>query len=215
MASFADILKDWESQKKTEMKKPQSSRLPQDGQAWRYKKTEPRKKHEDSNIHYPSADKHDEIIQTDTELSLKRSPMNERSMDTSNVKRNPMNVWLQRYGVVDKDKQLESELEKVSIGNADAAKLMPCEASIDLHGFTREEACIRMEEFITECIRRGLRKILIIHGKGNHSEEEPVLKQTVRSFIESDKRLGRFGFADKNLGGRGATWVLIREKIGR
>lgn len=184
MADFGDILENWEKQKKS-VKTDKTSSLPQDGQAWRYKKTEPDKKQDVSS-------------------------MSERSEEDSRPKRNPMSVWLQRYGVIDKDKQLEDKLQQEIISNTDAVKQMPCEASIDLHGLTREEADTRLHAFITECIRRGLKKVLIIHGKGNHSDTGPVLSHAVRSFIESDKRLGRFGFADKNLGGKGATWVLIR-----
>ena len=184
MADFGDILENWEKQKKS-AKTDKTSSLPQDGQAWRYKKTEPDKKQDVSS-------------------------MSERSEEDSRPKRNPMSVWLQRYGVIDKDKQLEDKLQQEIISNTDAVKQMPCEASIDLHGLTREEADTRLHDFITECIRRGLKKVLIIHGKGNHSDTGPVLSHAVRSFIESDKRLGRFGFADKNLGGKGATWVLIR-----
>ncbi len=193
MANFGDILEKWESQKKTEMKK---SSLPQDGQAWRYKKTEPSKKPETHKTQNAPSKK-----QTNAACNT----------NLFSQKRNPMNVWLQRYAVIDKDKVLEQEKEEERQTKREEIMRMPCEASIDLHGLTRDEAWIRLEAFIAECIRRGLRKVLIIHGKGNHSEEGPVLKQTVRLFIESNKRLGRFGFADKSLGGKGATWVLIRE----
>ena len=200
MADFGDILQNWEKQKKSEKPDTKKSSLPQDGQAWRYKKTEPGKKQD-----IPANSERSEEASP-----LKRNPLNERSEDASPLKRNPLNVWLQRYGVVDKDKQLEDKLQQEIISNSDAVKQMICEASIDLHGLTREEADIRLNAFITECVRRGLKKVLIIHGKGNHSNEGPVLSHAVRSFIESDKRLGRFGFADKTLGGKGATWVLIR-----
>jgi len=199
VADFGDILENWEKQKKS-AKTDKTSSLPQNGQAWRYKKTEPEKKQDVSSL----SERSEEYSHP------KRNPMSERSEEASPLKRNPLNVWLQRYGVIDKDKQLEDKLQQEIISNTDAVKQMPCEASIDLHGLTREEADTRLHAFITECIRRGLKKVLIIHGKGNHSDTGPVLSHAVRSFIESDKRLGRFGFADKNLGGKGATWVLIR-----
>ncbi|HOE07635.1 MAG TPA: Smr/MutS family protein [Treponemataceae bacterium] len=230
MADFGDILQNWERQKKSEKPDNKKSSLPQDGQAWRYKKTAPGKKQdipansersEDASplkrnpLNERSEDasplKRNPLNERSEDASpLKRNPLNERSEDASPLKRNPLNVWLQRYGVVDKDKQLEDKLQQEIISNSDAVKQMICEASIDLHGLTREEADIRLNAFITECVRRGLKKVLIIHGKGNHSNEGPVLSHAVRSFIESDKRLGRFGFADKTLGGKGATWVLIR-----
>ena len=215
MADFGDILQNWERQKKSEKPDNKKSSLPQDGQAWRYKKTEPGKKQDipanSERSEEASPLKRNPMSERSEEASpLKRNPLNERSEEDSHPKRNPMSVWLQRYGVVDKDKQLEDKLQQEIISNSDAVKQMICEASIDLHGLTREEADIRLNAFITECVRRGLKKVLIIHGKGNHSNEGPVLSHAVRSFIESDKRLGRFGFADKTLGGKGATWVLIR-----
>jgi len=215
VADFGDILQNWERQKKSEKPDNKKSSLPQDGQAWRYKKTAPGKKQDIPANSERSEDasplKRNPLNERSEDASpLKRNPLNERSEDASPLKRNPLNVWLQRYGVVDKDKQLEDKLQQEIISNSDAVKQMICEASIDLHGLTREEADIRLNAFITECVRRGLKKVLIIHGKGNHSNEGPVLSHAVRSFIESDKRLGRFGFADKTLGGKGATWVLIR-----
>ena len=38
----------------------------------------------------------------------------------------------------------------------------------------------------------------------------PVLGQEVRLFIEQDKRLGSSGHPDRNNGGTGATWVLLK-----
>ena len=82
---------------------------------------------------------------------------------------------------------------------------------VDLHGLTREQAWQKLDSFVSACKIRGLRKILIIHGKGNHSHgTDPVLGEMVRSFIEADRRLGSSGHPDRNHGGTGATWVIIR-----
>jgi DNA-nicking Smr family endonuclease len=123
-----------------------------------------------------------------------------------------MTEWLRRYGVVDKDAVAEKAMEQEK--QKDRAWLldMPYEAEIDLHGLTAEEATMRLDQFVGECYKRGIRKILIIHGKGNHSEDAPVLSGMVRSFIERDYRLGESGHPDKKDGGKGATWVILREK---
>lgn len=186
MANFGDILLEWETEKKKGNMDPN---VPQDGRAWRNKKTEPEK-----------TAKKNEVGMNETE-------------DTKEPSVNPMDFWLRRYGVVDKDKEIEKEEDMASNSSRDYIKNIPCEASLDLHGLTRDQAWKRLNTFVTECYYRGLCKVLLIHGKGNHSEDDPVLHQVVRSFIESDNRLGQFGFADKNLGGKGATWVIIREKI--
>ena len=68
---------------------------------------------------------------------------------------------------------------------------MKVDARIDLHGLTREEAWTRLEQFVSESEKRGLKKIMIVHGKGIHTKgTSPVLGETVRKFIEIDKRLG-------------------------
>ena len=85
-----------------------------------------------------------------------------------------MDFWLRRYGVFDKDKDFERAENKRKYTSAAELKNLPVEAQIDLHGLTREEAWIRLGAFISECSSRRLKKVLIVHGKGNHSEEEPV-----------------------------------------
>ena len=71
-----------------------------------------------------------------------------------------------------------------------------------------------MNDFVANAMRRGLQKVLIIHGKGIHSaDSEGVLGGLVKKFIEGDQRLGASGKADKNHGGSGATWVAVRPKI--
>ena len=59
---------------------------------------------------------------------------------------------------------------------------------------------------------RGLSKVLLIHGKGNHSPGQPVLERVVRNFLEKCPHTGAFGKADRKRGGQGATWVRIRPK---
>lgn len=128
---------------------------------------------------------------------------------------NPMDLWMRRYGVVDKDAEFERMEEKRRYSSAASIKKLPFEAQLDLHGLTREEAWQSLNAFIGECSSRKLKKVLIVHGKGNHSAEEPVLKDTVRAFIEQDKRLGASGHPSGADGGRGATWVIIRASLHR
>lgn len=124
---------------------------------------------------------------------------------------NPMELWLNRYGTVDKDKELESYQEKKKWQNREYLKNLKPEARLDLHGLTREQAWLQMESFVNDCVRRGLHKIMFVHGKGIHSNgSDPVLGEAVRIFVEQDKRLGAFGHPDRTQGGNGATWVLIK-----
>lgn len=124
---------------------------------------------------------------------------------------NPMELWLRRYGTTDKDKLAEQSEQASRLENREYLKNLRPEARIDLHGLTRDEAWARLESFVNDCIRKGYRKIEIVHGKGIHSHgSDPVLGQMVRTFIEQNKHLGTSGHNDKNHGGSGATWVLLK-----
>ena len=127
---------------------------------------------------------------------------------------NPMDLWLRRYGVVDKDSLAQEVAERERGQNREYLKKLPFGAKIDLHGLTRDEAWERLDAFIGDCSRRGIQKVLIVHGKGHHSKEKSdvsILSAMVRTFVELDRRLGASGHPDKKLGGNGATWVIIKK----
>ena len=72
------------------------------------------------------------------------------------------------------------------------------EATIDLHGFSLEEANIRVEKFITDSFEKKVLKLNIITGKGTRSkiEQNPyqskdlgILKYSVPEFIKSNSEL--------------------------
>ena len=127
---------------------------------------------------------------------------------------NPMDLWLRRYGVVDKDSLAQEVAERERGQNREYLKKLPFGAKIDLHGLTRDEAWERLDAFIGDCSRRGIQKVLIVHGKGHHAKEKTdvsILSAMVRTFVELDRRLGASGHPDKKLGGNGATWVIIKK----
>jgi DNA-nicking Smr family endonuclease len=94
------------------------------------------------------------------------------------------------------------------------ARLSPrrqrAEATLDLHGKTQEEAWQSFTAFVDSSVARGLRKILIVHGKGLHPGATGVLADLVRRYIETDDRLGASGHPGAKDGGTGATWVMIK-----
>ncbi len=125
---------------------------------------------------------------------------------------NPMEMWLRRYGTVDKDKIAEEAAEIQRESDRNYLINMQPQAHLDLHGLHQDEAEKKLNSFISECKRRGLKKIMIIHGKGNHTKgTDPVLGKLVRNFIEKDGRCGMSGHPKtKYEGGAGATWVILR-----
>ena len=85
------------------------------------------------------------------------------------------------------------------------------QAELDLHGLRASEAQAALERFLRDAAARGLGKVLIIHGKGNHTRGQPVLEGAVRAWLERSPIAGAFGRAERRHGGSGATWVILRE----
>jgi DNA-nicking Smr family endonuclease len=85
------------------------------------------------------------------------------------------------------------------------------QAELDLHGLTVAEAREWLVDFLSLCLRRGLRCVRIIHGKGLRSpKREPVLKHKVaRWLMQRDEILG-FCQARPVDGGSGAIMVLLK-----
>lgn len=148
---------------------------------------------------------------TPEEKELARAKLQNNFDEENNKQINPMELWLRRYGTVDKDKLNDETEERQKQNDRNFLREMRIEAKLDLHGLHQDEAEQRLSWFISDCKRRGLRKILIVHGKGIHTTgSDPVLGEVVRRFIEHDKRLGMSGHPDRNMGGNGATWVIIK-----
>jgi DNA-nicking Smr family endonuclease len=82
---------------------------------------------------------------------------------------------------------------------------------LDLHGMRREEAREALSEFIRESVKRGLRCLRVIHGKGLGSiGKEPVLKGKVRAWLVQKEEVIAFCQARPHDGGAGAVLVLLQ-----
>jgi DNA-nicking Smr family endonuclease len=120
-----------------------------------------------------------------------------------------MEEWLHQYPPVDKDRGRPSESRTPPVVKRKLLK-QPSQAVLDLHGFTVAQVEGEVVFFLKSSKKAGLRKILIIHGKGYHSEGLPVLKKEVLRLLENSPLAGEFGTADKKEGGSGAVWVLLK-----
>lgn len=86
---------------------------------------------------------------------------------------------------------------------------------VDLHGMTMDEGGKELEVFFSAATARGLRMVLIIHGRGKSSPVKPVLKSMVREWLTTGPyRTWVIAFASARLcdGGAGATYVLLRHR---
>ena len=121
---------------------------------------------------------------------------------------NELEKWLAENEIIDKD---ANEPEPLVPGK-NRRKLLqnPPDDILDIHGFTSEQAYLSMDDFFTNAKANGAKKLRIIHGKGNRSLGEAILKETVRKFIEQCPFAGESGYEKAHNGGTGATWVFLK-----
>lgn len=97
--------------------------------------------------------------------------------------------------------------------------LFPVQDHVDLHGCTRQEAELRVTEFLLKSYRLGLRCVLVVHGRGLNSEDHiPVLKERLPLWLNRGpvKRLVlAFSTARPYDGGTGAIYILLRRPRGK
>lgn len=96
------------------------------------------------------------------------------------------------------------------------------EARIDLHGYTQERAYDALGRFIDGAIRRGLRCVLVITGKGRSSHDndewtfnDGVLRARLPEWLSSPpygEHVLRCVLAQPRDGGEGAYYVYLRKK---
>ncbi len=97
---------------------------------------------------------------------------------------------------------------------------------IDLHGFTLEQANKTIEKFIEDCYQNSVSKIIVVTGKGLHSnvEKDPyvskdlsILKYSVPEYIENNlelmKKIIEIKDAEIEDGGSGAFYIFLRKKL--
>ena len=94
---------------------------------------------------------------------------------------------------------------------------------LDLHGYSLVGANQKVKEFITESFNNGIRKILVVTGKGSRSivnenpyisEKLSVLKYSIPDFIKNDENLSdkiiKISPADTKDGGEGAIYIFLK-----
>ena len=100
-------------------------------------------------------------------------------------------------------------------------------SSIDLHGYTLEQANKSIYDFIINSYKNEVKKIIVVTGKGLHSDNErnpyvskdlSILKYSVPEFILSNKNLmtkiNEIKEANIEDGGSGAFYIFLKKNSG-
>ena len=133
------------------------------------------------------------------------------------------------YKISDKDKKdwenFLSKEEKLPDKDIKISKKNNLKSkSIDLHGYALDEANKVIEEFIYKSYEEKVNKLIIITGKGLHSENEKnpyvsnklsILKYSVPEFILQNKNLMKIITEIKDAkiedGGSGAFYIYLKK----
>jgi dsDNA-specific endonuclease/ATPase MutS2 len=84
--------------------------------------------------------------------------------------------------------------------------VVPIEDAIDLHAFSPKEIPSVVEEYIEQCVQAGIYEVRIIHGRGTG-----VQRKIVQSMLKKNPLVASFKDAPAELGGWGATVVVLRK----
>ena len=97
--------------------------------------------------------------------------------------------------------------------------------SIDLHGYTLDRANKAIENFIIKSYQEKTNKLIVVTGKGIHSQNEKdpyvskdlsILKYSVPEFISKNKDLMKIIYEIKDAkiedGGEGAFYIYLKTK---
>ena len=98
--------------------------------------------------------------------------------------------------------------------------------SIDLHGYTLDEANKVISDFIKNCYDEKVNKIIVVTGKGLHSDNEKnpyvsknfsILKYSIPEYISNNKSLmniiNEIKDAKIDDGGDGAFYILLKKNL--
>ena len=118
------------------------------------------------------------------------------------------------------DEKLPNKDEKLSNKKKFSIK------SFDLHGYSLDEANYKINDLIKDSYEKGIKKLIIVTGKGLHSQNEKdpyisknlgILKYSVPEYIRNSNELmsliSQIKEAENEDGGSGAFYVYLKKKL--
>jgi DNA-nicking Smr family endonuclease len=96
----------------------------------------------------------------------------------------------------DNNSETPTEEEPISV---------PIDGVLDLHTFSPRDLPELLDDYIAECLSRGITDLRIIHGKG-----KGILRDRVKSILARHPAVAHFSSAPLEAGGWGATVVTLK-----
>ena len=85
-----------------------------------------------------------------------------------------------------------------------SAQKLNFKPEIDVRGQRAEEALVNIREFIDQAVMFEVRRLRILHGKG-----QDILKEAIRNYLGSEPLVYSFNDEHVDLGGAGITVVEL------
>tara|TARA_B100001057_G_C22047502_1_gene643296 strand:- start:47 stop:460 length:414 start_codon:yes stop_codon:yes gene_type:complete len=135
------------------------------------------------------------------------------------------------YKISDKDKKdwenfLSSNEDLPNKDEQLIKKKIKASNTYDLHGYTLESANKKIQDLIHNSYEKGVKKLIIITGKGLHSENKKnpyvskdfgLLRYSVPEYIKKDRELMKMIVdiqdAEHQDGGKGAFYIYLKKKL--
>ena len=135
-----------------------------------------------------------------------------------------MNDKISDKDKIDWENFLNSNEKLIDKDNKKKTNVTYSSRTIDLHGYTLEQANIAIEKFIIKSFSEKINKLIVVTGKGIHSDNEKnpyvskdlsILKYSVPEFISNNKILMEmiYDIQDAKIedGGSGAFYIHLKK----
>ncbi len=135
------------------------------------------------------------------------------------AEKGPVNV-LSEEGIEPLDPWYVLEFKRPGVQNGVFRKLKQGryepEARLNLHRMSVKQARNEVNEFVAQASELGLRTVLIVHGKGENSNDEgrrqaSIIKGCVNQWLYELGLVQAFHSAQPGHGGTGACYVLLKK----
>lgn len=147
-----------------------------------------------------------------TKVIQHQTPPNRKSQSSFSENRNPFNLFDEEqteeiFG------ETSLEFHRGGLQHKVLRKLRQgkynVEAILDMHGMRVAEAKEALNYFILNCLKKDIRHVLIIHGKGRITKK-PILKNKVNQWLRQIEYVLAFCSATAEEGRTGAVYVLLK-----
>jgi DNA-nicking Smr family endonuclease len=82
---------------------------------------------------------------------------------------------------------------------------IPIDGVLDLHTFQPTEVRDLVPHYLSECRKRGILQVRVVHGKGSGA-----LRETVHAILRRIPEVASYSLAGEDRGGWGATIVILK-----